>query len=687
MPAGMAGDFLLDGKPFLLQRGLPGGGRAWRRTGISDAPSRRNTADTQYGNLPDEVDHPEVWNDWSGGAGHAYRTPDNPNTYHWGENVETRFPGQLVHAQQLQLLPARYASTNLNVDDFLDVPLPGVARPPAGAGAVLAVGRGFVVSYAPTGLNTAGSAFDRIYEATGGGALAFRGRPATFGSFTYVGNNDGSGFYQRGHDGLTYTLSNVLPGKFFQNTGNRLWRFHGVNLAQNCAAGADPLISANWSATYNIGNGEAAVESAIDLGGNIFAGLAEGLFQGDFSGTFVNVTPDLRFQRHPDNCRDLAAYQNTIVAPHVGGVYEFYASSTQAEAREIGPGARVTARSPVRGRARAVRSLGPWVYAGLWTGSQSYLLAGRDASDGLPYVWHIQQRLPHVAKVRRIHVDGITTPSGGGAANGSINTTEIPNRLWVATDASTAVTGTAPLYYAPVPRGHDNPLADPTFTANYCGSARIDFGSTDWGSPGTPKVFRALEVWADALLTGAQYADVYYAIDNGSRTYLGRAQTSPKTTLFFPAGDGLFQTGQQIALSVESYTASFNVSPVYRSFVLRGALRPGAAKTITAAVRLADNLQDRTGNQMRPGALMLQELRDMADGATPRKLIDLTGAANWVAVLQPVEEVEVWQEGVDEPELAATVKMAVLTFTADLSASQALILRNSYLTRGLAAFV
>jgi hypothetical protein len=85
---------------------------------------------------------------------------------------------------------------------------------------------------------------------------------------------------------------------------------------------------------------------------------------------------------------------------------------------------------------------------------------------------------------------------------------------------------------------------------------------------------------------------------------------------------------------------------------------------IQAQTRIADDLQDRNGTPMRPAAVMLQELRAMADGATPRKLVDLAGATSWVAVLPPIEEAESWQEGVDTPEVVAGVRMAVLNFSA-----------------------
>jgi hypothetical protein len=60
---------------------------------------------------------------------------------------------------------------------------------------------------------------------------------------------------------------------------------------------------------------------------------------------------------------------------------------------------------------------------------------------------------------------------------------------------------------------------------------------------------------------------------------------------------------------------------------------------------------------------MIQELRDMANSSTPQHLQDLTGAGQYVLVQVPITEVEIYQKGEENPELAAEVKMTVLDFS------------------------
>ena len=656
MPTERQHDITLGGRGFMLARKEQVEGRVWDRQGRAQLPGGQVTGQTERGILPPQVNHQVEWNDWSGGYGYAYWSPDHPNTLHWSENFDYRFPRQLVHCQSLQLLSARYASASVQAYRFAEVPLPGVATPPAGAAAVLVLGEGYAAHFVPTGLMTAGSAFDFSVEKEQAG-LTFDGRPATYGSFTYVPNSDGSGIYMRTHAGAW--AQGDIPSESFLPAGSRLWRKTDRNLLSSCAVQGTAVFSAsNWSATFNIGAGDLPITDLVDLSGQVFAGMADGLYAGDASGTFYNVLSDLRGQRNSDNARDLCVHQGGILVPHSGGLWHYRPSGYStfyAEAKDVGPVSQ-GAKSPVVGRIRCVTAFGGWAYAGLWTGSQSYILGGHEGTTG-QYNWTVMQSLPHDTKVSRLFIDSITTPSGGGR--------ELPARLWVATEQPTSAVGTAGIYFCPTPRMNQNPLApDPSFSANYVGSARADFPALDF--LGITMLHKSVEIWSDNLASGSRYADVYYKVDSGPRTLLGRAATSPKSTVYFPADGATFVTGKQIELSLESFTHSAHMSPVYRSIILNSTARPVSADIVTAQVRVADNLRDRRGAPMRPGASMLSELRAFARGETPQMLVDLAGASQWVAVINPVGEQEAFQSGTDAPEVLAQVTMAVLDFTANL---------------------
>jgi hypothetical protein len=702
MPVNQGPDFSLAAKGYMLVRGQFKG-RAWSRTGRSDSTAVRSSEDARLSGLEDTIDHAEVWNDLSGGYGEPYRAPGS-NRFDWAENMDTRFGGFWVHAQAFQ--PLQMTNT-INVDgariDTIPICTTSAYHSPIARNQILIQNRNGWDYLMPR----TGSGNQAFWE-NGGGVMGANmntgvpvARAAVFGSFLYLpmGDTTASPFFR--HDlsngafgfGTTWTTSTIL-GNGFVTAAGLLWRVvnrkeQQAAVLQSCAD-ADNTFTANaWSATYNLGNGFVGARDMVAFEDQVFVGATDGLYAGDASGTFVNVTPGLG-KYGEESFRDLAIHNGEVVFPHAEGVYAY--DPVNGGTREISPaaitpfgggrggkaggvehpnvgtiGLTITGAgnaspgvpSRLVGRFRAVHSYAGWLYVGLTTGSgQSHVLAGRETQAG--WVWHPLQRLPSVTRVSRLYVDGAAYASG---------TVQMPVRIWALTDATVGgnMTGTAPVYFQRIPLHNGAPIvSDGVFSANYVGSGRVDLGATDWGAPGVPKVYRSAEVWADNLASGARYADVYYTIDSSaSRALLGRVQTSPKSTLYFGTGTGSgFVTGQSIALSLQSYIATqFDTTPIYRSVVLRGALRPRSVDVITAQVRIADGIRDRRGTAMRSGTAMLSELRSLATQAAPVQLIDLAGATSWVTVQAPVDEQETYQVGDENPEIIATVRLAVMDYT------------------------
>ncbi len=682
-------DILINQKGYMLSRATKLQGRAWQRSGQPDTPDKRPRAVEEVGVLPPQIEYPELWNDWSGGFGYPYRQPkdtqsfygfyENPNRFHWAENMDTRFPHQLVHCQQMRLLdPTSYPSLSINVINLIDVPVPSINSQNAGVGGIFVITAGSPTGTAgrlyPTGLATNGSAFDtRNYGPVNSGP----GRPAIHGSYIEVSSSmDSSYFPVYPLDDAAYAQTNTLPGNGFTTAGNRLWRYwgpvNGRRIFFNSAAVTYPAVMSggNWSFTLSLGNQQAQINDMRAYKDQVFIGAENGLYVGDQSGTFINVLEDLAGHADADNCRDLAIHNGQVVAQHVAGIYAYNPTiTTTGQVREIGPNL-LNNRSPVSGKIRALEAFGPWLYAGLWTGSQSYMLAGIDDNAPGPYSWHVMQRYPHIARPQRIYVDGVTSSSGG------LNV--LPQRMWAATDPSVMMVtnvigtfmaiGTAPLYYWPIPLLNGDPLSQQMgWSANYVGSARIDLGIVDSRAPATPKLYRSVTIESENLASPYLYCDVYYTIDQGTRTLLGRAIDSPRSTLYFGSTPGNFAHGFAIELSLQSFTATQSISPVYRSIIMRSTFRPDSVDVITAVIDVADGTRDREGASMRPGGTQLTELRALSRSSlgvpAAVALIDLAGATSVVEVLAPVEEMEVYQAGNDNPQVAATVKMAVMTFT------------------------
>lgn len=685
-------DFLLDGKGYLLYRQNAAGPRSWQRTGMPDTPQvEQPRIASEFGGLPGQIDYPEVWNDWSGGFGYAYRHPRdensyfgflaNPNFYHWSINFDARFERQLVHAQKLQTLVSRYSAYQSGVLNMLDVPYPSLAIPIAfgglggiymiaTTGATTTVGRLY-----PTGLSTAGSKFD-MGPVTGlrsdlGGNQAGYGKPAIWGSFIYIpgGDINDKPIQDTLDDSISPELGNATHLKGFCVSGNRLWAYMGLGgnppgrrfMLNSIAAYASGSLdnSANYSATLTIGNNQHNINDMVSLAGQLFVGTEDGLYAGDQTGTFFNVLGDLSSQSHPHNFRDLAVHNGQVVGQHITGIYAYSPSSTLAsKVRQIGPVYRSN-KSPIIGQPHCLAPLGPWLFMGLWTGSQGIIMAGVDPDGVSAYDWFPMQAFPAQANPMRIHIDGVTQNSAD---------VMIPSRMWVATDPSLSDnSGTCPLYYFEIPAMHGNPLLpSPGFTPNFTNSARIDLGNTNGRAPLTPKIYRSVEIQADNLDGSQRWGLMYYMIDEGPRTLLGTFNSSPQSVLYFPSNQGSFVMGQSIELSMESYivtgVGAEATTPVYRGVVLRQTYAPRSVDIISAIVDTGFNQVDRMGSPMRPPANQINELRSLV-ATGPVLLHDIVGNESWVKVLAPIEEQEAWQEAQDYPSVLATVKMAVLSFS------------------------
>ncbi len=518
-------DFIVNGKGYMLSRSRDG--RAWTRTSAVDSQGAPGSAFI-------DVESQQV--DFSGPFGVAGRDP--ANAIQWAENMDLRFPGYAFHAQAINpISTVAHASWNCNANFVTTIP----PRSTSGEsdGDILIGGRGFLTRLTPAvSPANEGSRYLPQVTATAGD---FLGPVAVFGSYIYVGDAGGTTSHRIPVGGGAGTVMGDVAAQMFLNSGQRMWRFFGdrrgafyAQSISNLDAGALMTLG-NWSATLPIGELRYPVRDVLAVGSDVYAATKDGLYQADQSGTFYNVLSEVRAQVHDDNGADIVVHNGAVIYPHAGGLLAYYPSTTTPLVRQIWRPPQ-TPQGLGRGSIRALATYGKWLYAGLWTGSTSHVLAGYDASPGLPYPFSPMQRLPHRAKVRGLHVDGVTTPTGiGGSLNGYV----LPSRIWAVTEITTMVTGgTSPIYSAQIPRGDGMPVGDLTFSPNYVGSGALWLGQDFYDVPGVDKVFRMTEIGADLAVSLVQWGRVLYAPDRAVRTVLKRVGGAPADNGAFPTVAG-----------------------------------------------------------------------------------------------------------------------------------------------------
>lgn len=450
------------------------------------------------------------------------------------------------------------------------------------------------------------------------------------------------------------------------------WGYRPFSAILRNAAKADNTASlldvTNWSTPYQVGRSlNPWVQDMLAVEDQVYVAMQDGLYAGDTSGTFRNVLPELESNGNYDNLRNICLHQGQVIAPTVQGLFAVDANGDVASAREISPPR--TKSSPFNGFVRTVQSYGRWLYAGFVSGTASYLLAGQNTDQG--FTWHPLYRKPDTtARIGKMFVDGITMAEDGPTSP----------RMWITTDDHRyrVIDGIripagqyheAPLYVCQMPLLDDNPLTPALgFTGNYVGSALMELPMIDGGAPETNKVWRSVAVAAENMQSGTTWAVVQYLTHatTGWQT-LGTINTSPYAMLHFTgadAGDGTGFTGAIMSpwlrVRFQSYTLNPRITPIYRSVVVRHRTRPRLSEVIQATIKCADGTLDREGVPMRPGSTMLDELRALSRPSQgPVTVTDLAGNKVIATIQPPVAETETWQDGVQFPEVAAQVRMAL----------------------------
>jgi hypothetical protein len=627
-------DILLDGKGYMLARNdsLGRGGRRWRVENVGASIASQTAMEARYGNQPPIVEAPMVWKTCHLGYGEAETRGEG--YYHYAINVDARFPEQVIPGPEVNTVTV---DGTANVNRIFEQRgrlylLAGQYCKRIGRDGAVHTEQDFGEGKRATDAAVYNGV---LYVAMGyeepfwtlpvGEEYGVWGATLWGGSQVWVGDE---GWWTQA-DGLY--MGHLAAFK------DRLWASTSAYQVQ-CVA-ADPTVSANWGAVYPVGDPGQQVNALAELGELLYIGKEDGMYCLGSDGRAQHITPELKGFVSASNCRNMRVWHGRLIVPHMRGLLGYQGMGESGfMITPLTPGADATDECPVRGQITALAGDNRWLYVALYTGADTYLLAGREEPQSGVLLWHPLAKLAGT-KCEAMHLSGIWANP----------------RLWFGMGKNAG--------YIVLPRYGDNPLMDSN--CRYSTTGSLYYSRHDWGTPTTRKIFKSIEVLGERL-TSTRYVNVYYRVDKQGWKLAGKANLPPRHVLALPDGG---VAGNRIEIRLDFVTPN-TTPPIIRGVVVRAVERPQTVSVITAMVRCADHLPLRLARQdSRQAREMLSDLKALSTSDRAVRLVDTTGYKRWVVVLPGIEEAETEQEASRERELVLTVRMA--EFSVDTDSEQA----------------
>jgi hypothetical protein len=607
-------DIILDGQGYLLARPdqLGRGGRAWSSQISGSSTSQRTAAETPYGNQPPTVESPMVYNDASLGYGDSKFTV--PGRFNYSHNIDSRFPGQL------------FLSPLIN-----EISLDGTRSPTVffeqNNDLYCIAGR-----YCKR-IDADGSVHlekDLGSEATG--ACLWDGN-------VYVAMGLSVGIWKRSAAGV-WTQSSDVYRNYFAPFKDKLWSSDTNYTVSVCID--DPMQQSSWTAGYPVGDATYDITSLAELNDVLYIGKENGLYALVESGRYVQLMPELASSISALNCKGMIAWHGVFWVPHLRGLLSFQPQGANGNiVSSETPGQETQGDNEIRGRITVLTGDNHWMYAALETVSgHSYIMVAREKTGGDvgpgQLVWHPWIYVgSHDISAMFIHAS-TTNP-----------------RLYFGISSQAG--------YVDLPQWGNNPLNDPY--CEYETSGYLVFSSHDMGAPGTPKLYKSIEVEADNV-HASRYLRISYRTPNSIWKYplevSGREAkvTTPLRTVLSLGTAGI--EGTSIEVRVEFVGKSGKKSPVLKTLIVRGAERPRPLELITTQIRCFSAQAQRSNNsrERRSMGEMVSALEALASAGRAVWLQDVDGIEKQVVVLTPLEKSESNEEKGMSPEVICTVRMA-----------------------------
>lgn len=582
-PRGASGQVTIDGhyykvRDYVVDEVEPLASQI--RTGLSDA------------DRSDDYETASRFVTWHLGFGLGeIRESADKGRYHYAQNIDARFRGQLVLGPQLTA--SAFAANAESKVQFIEY-----------NSGFYAIGARYVHKF-----NEGTGEWD-LSKDMGATAAAVKGCATVYGDYLVVAAGSAVNYWRLSTAGVwdqPYATNNPI---LFSLVGNTLWMVYNSNQLSSSTN------FTTWATAVAIGESRHAATLITDYNGNPLVGKPEGLFE--YDGTKVsNRLPELATVLHDDNCRGGKPSRGKLYLPVGAALWQYTADAVQTEgkptrsAEYIASGISRESSSEVRGPIKEIWPDTDFLWGILAAHSGSYYLAAYDYNPAPGQGWH------QIAKTGTTAVTalGRFQPSSGSP------------RMFYSE-------GTAINYFL-MPQNALNPYVDTDYRYASAGDIYLPVEADIFDD--VSKAYLSVKINADNINGTTQYIDVSYFIDGGVETTLGRITSSGLSTLFFPTTT----SGRRISLHLHFVTGDSTTTPRLLPFSRHYKLRFDRKKVwkmqiVTARRSIPNNTKQSTDQ--------LSAIESARDSVTPISFTDRRGTS-WTVFVRKIGESEYLDDG------------------------------------------
>jgi len=572
-----------------------------------------------------------------------------PNTYHYTNGLDGRFPGQVIMGPRLRTVLQPSKDATVGVTGFFEI-----------GGKLYSISGKWVNEIIPSLDDvTVNATFP--YDLTTGNSGAVGTMGVRFDANVVIGVTTASGADMVSFNGTTFTVlstASVPEGAYltryyadtdFQLACVFLDDTNGDPSVSWIAQGAVLNTAANWAgyddgtgADYGVGDRSASLTGLAAVERMLYVAMTDGLYPIDGQSQRAPVLIPAIPVKSTNGLNTMASDDGRIWYPCESGLYVYDPANLTIE--NVSPGRGLPDQSSIRGRCTALAFFREWTYAAVYNGTDTFIMCGRRREGDEPgfgsYIWHGSLAEFRGTRVTAMHVSAIVDPP----------------RLWFG-----LLTGN--LSYMRLPSNGDNPLNDPDARFTHTGS--IYYPADDYGGSGMRWNLSDVAILVEGLTTGSTVT-VYERRDLGTWTVVGSTGVNGRVVLQ-TSGDKRFSSAE---LRIDIANVDQTSTPVIRTLVGKAARRAAMRDVIQTTVLCYDEAVSRLGIPTRyTGQTLVDQLKTMDDYFPVILLESWTGKEQGSTVLvQPGRYHIVKQQGDTAAGLAVDLSMKVLKIAGLLQA-------------------